>query len=55
MAAVAAMLSICTVVPLFSACFGSVSLTVSLDKSSATMYEGDTLTLTASVNKDGRR
>ena len=53
MAAVAAMLSICTVVPLFSACFGSVSLTVSLDKSSATMYEGDTLTLTASVNKDG--
>ncbi len=49
MAAVAAMLSICMAVSLFSAC-GEASF-LKLDKSAATMYVGDSLTLVATTDK----
>lgn len=49
MAAVAAMLSICMSASLFAAC-GEASF-VRLDKATATMYVGDTLTLTATTDK----
>lgn len=51
MAAVAAMLSICMSVSLFAAC-GEASF-VKLDKTTATMYVGDTLTLVATTDKEG--